>query len=159
MAFLGWANMQTPSTGGGTSAAGHSGGAPVLLIVSGLGALLATAATAASHDPLFQFQGYIFMIAFILAAAALTIGLSSGAFSQDKSRYSDGVIKAGVIASLFWGVVGMLVGCADRRSADLAQRSSTSRTMGFLNFGRIRPLHTSAVIFAFGGNALIATSF
>src|SRR5690606_6044859 len=29
----------------------------------------------------------------------------------------------------------------------------------FLNFGRLRPLHTSAVIFAFGGNALLATSF
>jgi len=30
---------------------------------------------------------------------------------------------------------------------------------GYANFGRLRPLHTSAVIFAFGGNALIATSF
>jgi cytochrome c oxidase cbb3-type subunit 1 len=30
---------------------------------------------------------------------------------------------------------------------------------GYLNFGRLRPLHTSAVIFAFGGNALLAASF
>ena len=144
--------MQTPVSNA------DAGGASVLLIVSLAGALVATLATAASRDPLFQFQGYIFMAAFIAAAAALTYGLSSGAFTQTPSRYMDGVIKAGVVATLFWGAAGMLVGCLI--AAQLTWPTwFYNPDWGFLNFGRIRPLHTSAVIFAFGGNALIATSF
>ncbi|MFP4273695.1 MAG: cbb3-type cytochrome c oxidase subunit I, partial [Paracoccaceae bacterium] len=77
----------------------------------------------------------------------------------DLSRsYMDGVVRAGVIATAFWGVVGFLVGtfiafqlAFPGLNFDWAQ--------GYANFGRLRPLHTSAVIFAFGGNALIATSF
>ncbi len=68
------------------------------------------------------------------------------------------MIKAGVIATVFWGVVGMLVGLT--LACQLAWPNLFYfPDFGFLNFGRIRPLHTSAVIFAFGGNALIATSF
>ena len=148
--------MQTPVSNAG--AAADTGGATVLLAMSVVGALAATLATAASRDPLFQFQGYIFMAAFIAAAAAMTYGLTSGAFVQTTSRYMDGVIKAGVIATLFWGAAGMLVGCLI--AAQLTWPAwFYNPDWGFLNFGRIRPLHTSAVIFAFGGNALIATSF
>jgi len=68
------------------------------------------------------------------------------------------VIKAGVIATMFWGAAAMLVGVI------LAAQLSWPKLFyfpdyGFLNFGRLRPLHTSAGIFAFGGNALISTSF
>ncbi|HLJ05283.1 MAG TPA: cytochrome-c oxidase, cbb3-type subunit I [Acetobacteraceae bacterium] len=70
----------------------------------------------------------------------------------------DGVVRAGVIATLFWGVAGMLAGALI--AAQLAFPTIFYLPdSGFLNFGRLRPLHTSAVIFAFGGNALIATSF
>nr|WP_227000203.1 cytochrome-c oxidase, cbb3-type subunit I [Phenylobacterium soli] len=114
--------------------------------------------TAFSQDPLFRFSGYIFLGAFVLAAAVMTIGLSDGRFKSDQTRYEDGVVRAGVIATMFWGVVGMLVGVL------IASQLSWPNQLYFpdipwLNFGRLRPLHTSGVIFAFGGNALMATSF
>jgi len=72
--------------------------------------------------------------------------------------YMDGVVRAGVIATAFWGVVGFLVGTFI--AFQLAFPGlNFDWSEGFANFGRLRPLHTSAVIFAFGGNALIATSF
>ena len=127
----------------------------VLTISGALGALIVAALT---KDPGFQVHAMIFAAAFILGAFALTGGLASGKFLPEPTKYMDGVIKAGVIASMFWGVVGMLVGLT------LASQLAWPNIfyfpdLGFLNFGRIRPLHTSAVIFAFGGNVLISTSF
>ena len=150
--------MQATVSNGWSAPAVNRGGAAGYLIVCVVGALLATFATAASKDPLFQFQGYIFMAAFGIGAAVLTAGLANGGFVQKSDSYSDGVIRAGVIATLFWGVAGMAAGCV------IAAQLSFPRIFyfadyGFLNFGRLRPLHTSAVIFAFGGNALISTSF
>ncbi|WP_374571090.1 cytochrome-c oxidase, cbb3-type subunit I [Phenylobacterium sp.] len=88
----------------------------------------------------------------------MTVALSGGGLRSPQDRYSDGVVRAGVIATMFWGVVGLLVGVV------IASQLSWPRIFyfpeaGWLNFGRLRPLHTSGVIFAFGGNALIATSF
>ena len=72
--------------------------------------------------------------------------------------YNDGVVRAGVIATTLWGIVGFLVGTFI--AFQLAYPELNFEwAEGYLNFGRLRPLHTSAVIFAFGGNALIATSF
>ncbi|MEI4486166.1 cytochrome-c oxidase, cbb3-type subunit I [Frigidibacter sp. MR17.14] len=73
-------------------------------------------------------------------------------------EYNDAVVRAGVIATTFWGVVGFLVGVVI--AAQLAFPAlNFVWAEGILNFGRLRPLHTSAVIFAFGGNALIMSSF
>ena len=73
----------------------------------------------------------------------------------DRSRYEDDVIRLGVLATLFWGIAGFLVGVIIA-----AQLVFPDLNLGqYVNFGRLRPVHTSAVIFAFGGNALIATSF
>src|SRR5579872_561701 len=130
----------------------------VYLIVCVVGALIATMATALSKDPLFQIQGYIFITAFVLGAAGLLAANTAGAFRHEPDKYMDGVVRAGVIATLFWGVAGMLAGALI--AAQLAFPTIFYLPdSGFLNFGRLRPLHTSAVIFAFGGNALIATSF
>lgn len=74
---------------------------------------------------------------------------------QIKSEYFDEVVKYGVIATVFWGVVGFLVGVV----VALQLAFPDLNIEPWFNFGRMRPLHTSAVIFAFGGNALIATSF
>ncbi|KPP93156.1 MAG: cbb3-type cytochrome c oxidase subunit I CcoN [Rhodobacteraceae bacterium HLUCCA08] len=72
--------------------------------------------------------------------------------------YNDGVVRAGVIATVFWGIAGFLVGTFI--AFQLAFPGlNWEFTQGAGNFSRLRPLHTSAVIFAFGGNALIATSF
>ena len=74
----------------------------------------------------------------------------------DETGYTDGVIRAGVIATVFWGVVGFLVGVV---IAWQLAFPALNLDLEWTSFGRLRPLHTSAVIFAFGGNALIATSF
>ncbi|MFD1104612.1 cytochrome-c oxidase, cbb3-type subunit I [Sphingobium olei] len=73
----------------------------------------------------------------------------------DVTRYDDDLIRLGVIATLFWGVVGFLVGVVIATQMVIPSLNLEP----WFSFGRMRPLHTSAVIFAFGGNALIATSF
>jgi cytochrome c oxidase cbb3-type subunit 1 len=132
--------------------------ASIYLLVCAVAALVVTVMTALSKDPLFQFEGFIFIAAFTVGAFALLAGALSGALDPAPDKYMDGVIKAGAIATLFWGVAGMLTGVV------IAAQLSFPRIFylpdaAALNFGRLRPLHTSAVIFAFGGNALIATSF
>lgn len=74
----------------------------------------------------------------------------------DESRYDDDLIRLGVIATVFWGMAGFLVGLVIA-----LQLAFPALNLGleWTSFGRLRPLHTSAVIFAFGGSALIATSF
>ena len=75
-----------------------------------------------------------------------------------ETGYADGVVRAGVIGTSFWGVTGFLVGVII--ALQLAFPAlNFAWAEGYANFGRLRPLHTSAVIFAFGGNALISTSF
>jgi cytochrome c oxidase cbb3-type subunit 1 len=71
-------------------------------------------------------------------------------------EYNDDVVRKFVIATVFWGVVGFLVGVFI--AAELAW-PSFNFWAPYLNFGRLRPVHTSGVIFAFGGSALIGTSF
>ncbi|MBB4305302.1 cytochrome c oxidase cbb3-type subunit 1 [Rhodobium orientis] len=73
-----------------------------------------------------------------------------------RPNYNYGPIKFAVIAALFWGVAGFLVG--DYIAWELAF-PALNLDFPLTNFGRLRPLHTSAVIFAFGGNVLLATSF
>jgi len=124
----------------------------------GVSAFLALLATAFSHDPLFQFHGWILLGAFILAVCVMSVLIGSGRLRSDPTKYADGVIKAGVIATMFWAIAGLAAG------ALIASQLSWPKLFYFpdlpwLNFGRLRPLHTSAVIFAFGGNALISTSF
>ena len=74
----------------------------------------------------------------------------------DPGKYDDDPIRWGVIATVFWGMAGFLAGLFIA-----LQLAFPALNLGleWTSFGRLRPLHTSAVIFAFGGNALIATSF
>ncbi|HMA11451.1 MAG TPA: cytochrome-c oxidase, cbb3-type subunit I [Steroidobacteraceae bacterium] len=69
--------------------------------------------------------------------------------------YNDAVVRAFSLAAVLWGIVGMLVGVIVA-----AQLTWPELNLGisFLSYGRLRPLHTNAVIFAFGGCALFATS-
>jgi len=76
-----------------------------------------------------------------------------------ETGYLDGVVRAGVIATVAWGITGFTVGVWIAFQLAFPSWNLSELTNGYLNFGRLRPLHTSAVIFAFGGNALIATSF
>ncbi len=70
-----------------------------------------------------------------------------------ETQYMDDVVRAGVIATAFWGVVGFLVGVVIAFQLAFPALNLSDITMGYTNFGKLRPLHTSAVIFAFGGNA------
>jgi len=70
--------------------------------------------------------------------------------------YNDRVVTQFALAAILWGVVGMLVGVI------VASQLAWPEFLGgisWLSYGRLRPLHTNAVIFAFGGCALFATSF
>ncbi len=126
-------------------------------------ALLAFAAFAQSVDPGFSVHmGIVGAVA--LLASAMTLrgtdftALANGVTGKpvDLSRYDDDPIRWGVIATVFWGIVGFLVGLFIALQLAFP---ALNFNLEYTTFGRLRPLHTSAVIFAFGGNALIATSF
>src|SRR5277367_2783585 len=80
-------------------------------------------------------------------------------FVQPLSRpapdYNEAVVKKFVIATIFWAVVAMLVGVYIATELAWPQ---FNLGLSFTNFGRLRPVHTSAAIFAFGGSALLGTS-
>src|SRR5688572_32740143 len=71
-------------------------------------------------------------------------------------RYNDKVVLQMAVATVVWGIVGMLVGVI---IAAQLYWPALNFDMAWLSYGRLRPLHTNAVIFAFGGSALFATSY
>ena len=76
---------------------------------------------------------------------------------MDKSlTYNDTVVRQFAVMTVVWGVVGMLVGVVI--AAQLIW-PGLDFDVPWLSYGRLRPLHTNAVIFAFGGSALFATSY
>lgn len=72
-----------------------------------------------------------------------------------QTEYNYDVVKLFTIATVFWGIVGFTAGIF----IALQMVFPDLNIEPYLNFGRLRPVHTSAVIFAFGGNALFATSY
>ncbi len=75
--------------------------------------------------------------------------------SATKTTYNDKVVRQFAVMTVIWGIVGMLVGVIIA-----AQLVWPELNIGpYFHFGRLRPLHTNAVIFAFGGCALFATSY
>jgi len=124
--------------------------------------VLAVVACALAVDQGFAIHMAIFGIA---AAIALWVTISGKNVDNavrgmlhmpDPGRYDDDVIRWGVIATVFWGIAGFTAGLWIALELTWPQ---LNLGLEWINFGRLRPLHTSAVIFAFGGNALIATSF
>jgi cytochrome c oxidase cbb3-type subunit 1 len=75
---------------------------------------------------------------------------------SSQPRYDDDVVLWFALAAVVWGVVGMTVGVLI--AAQLAW-PALNFDLPWLSYGRLRPLHTNAVIFAFGGCALFATSY
>jgi len=125
-----------------------------------LGAFLALLGAAFAHDSLFAAHMWVLFFTLLVSTVLLLRRVSfapvdPAARARRKSEYFDGVVRYGVIATVFWGVVGFLVGVV----VALQLAFPDLNIAPYFNFGRVRPLHTSAVIFAFGGNALIATSF
>ena len=72
----------------------------------------------------------------------------------DATAFFDGPIRFATLAAVVWGIAGFVVG--DVLAWQLAI-PALNLDLPWTSFGRLRPLHTSAVIFAFGGNVLLAT--
>ena len=75
---------------------------------------------------------------------------------MENETYNYRVVRQFSVMTVVWGIVGMLVGVII--AAEMIW-PSISFEIPWLHFGRLRPLHTNAVIFAFGGSALFATSY
>ena len=91
-----------------------------------------------------------------MAAATATAALAPGqAIAAREVTYVEAPIRAFAIITAFWGVVWFLAGVV---IASQLAFPLLNLDLEWTTFGRLRPLHTSAVIFAFGGNALLGTS-
>ncbi|MGO4559359.1 cytochrome-c oxidase, cbb3-type subunit I [Rhizobiales bacterium 3FA27D7] len=104
------------------------------------------------------FRAHMWVLFAVLAIGTIVL-LRNVSFEPeqpvDPSTYMDGPIRYGSVATVLWAVVGLLAGLVI--AMQLAYPDLNLEP--WFNFGRMRPLHTSAVVFAFGGNALMATSF
>ena len=75
--------------------------------------------------------------------------------NNETIKYDDAIVRRFLAATIVWGAVGMLVGLW------IALQLATPRLnfAPYFTFGRLRPLHTNAVIFAFAGNAIFAAVY
>ncbi|RIK93974.1 MAG: cytochrome-c oxidase, cbb3-type subunit I [Proteobacteria bacterium] len=141
-----------------TSSNGRSAMAEIAAIAAlAAGAVLALFLSLNAADPVMAFHAALFVAAGALGVIGVGYMWRQRASGRSSTEgYNDGVVKYGVIASLFWGIAGFVVGLYI--ALQLAY-PLLNLDLPWTTFGRLRPLHTSAVIFAFGGNVLIATSF
>ncbi|MBN8553032.1 MAG: cytochrome-c oxidase, cbb3-type subunit I [Caulobacterales bacterium] len=130
------------------------------LIVLGLLALTGVAITSAGavNGDLIAIHGVIVVI----FAVGLMFAVGQQYYAPEPSperlsQYYDDPTRVGIVLAMIWAVIGMFVGVWV--AALLAWPELTFVDQAWASFGRLRPVHTSGVIFGFGGNALIATSF
>jgi cytochrome c oxidase cbb3-type subunit 1 len=127
-----------------------------------IGTVIGIVWAAMATDPVMRGHGLLFLAASLLAgyfAARKGDALVADHAMPERDgqpNYNMAIVRIGVIASVFWGVIGFLVGLV--LALQLAY-PALNLDLPWTNFGRLRPVHTSAVIFAFGGNVLLATSF
>ncbi len=124
--------------------------------ILGLFAILSIIMMANAQDTPYAIHAGIFLAATVLGLAYMIRNSFREQPEPRDDEYMDDVIRAGVIATVFWGIIGFFMGVYV--ASELAF-PWLNWDLPWTNFGRLRPVHTSAVIFAFGGNALIATSF
>ncbi|MBI3056534.1 MAG: cbb3-type cytochrome c oxidase subunit I, partial [Betaproteobacteria bacterium] len=74
---------------------------------------------------------------------------------SERETYNYKVVRQFSIMSVVWGIVGMLVGVLIAAQLIWPELNLAP----WLSYGRLRPLHTNAVVFAFGGSVLFATSY
>lgn len=82
---------------------------------------------------------------------------SNLAAAGEQPAYDYKIVRQFAVMTVVWGVVGMAVGVLI--AAQLMWPDLNDILQPYSHFGRLRPLHTNAVIFAFGGCALFATSY
>ncbi len=123
----------------------------------GVVALAALILVSKAEDALFAAHAWLIVAACAVAIIYRLRNLDfSGKKADEEEKYFDSVVRAGVIATVFWGLAGFLIGVVI--AAQLSY-PVLNFDLPYTNFGRLRPLHTSAVVFAFVGNALLCTSF
>ena len=109
-------------------------------------------AAARAVDPVFQGFG---LLLFGFGVLMIFRVVDHGFTPDGNSRYDDRTIRLFTAIAVFWGVAAFLAGLY--LALELAF-PALNFGLEYINFGRLRPLHTSAAIFAFGGNVLMATS-
>src|SRR3974390_2296732 len=133
-----------------------------LALCFAVAALLCLIGAGMTRDPVFEFHALLGTAASIAAVFAIlnrfyaTSNLRAPQEIDGKPNYSLGPTKLASGLAVFWGIAGFTVGLII--ALQLAY-PVLNFDLPWTSFGRLRPLHTSAVIFAFGGNVLIATSF
>ncbi|MEZ6003378.1 MAG: cytochrome-c oxidase, cbb3-type subunit I [Planctomycetota bacterium] len=85
-----------------------------------------------------------------------TTAASTAPSRMETFHYDDGIVRKFMLATLVWGLVGMLVGLIIALQLVVPQ---LNMGLEWLSFGRLRPLHTNAVIFAFAGNGVFAAVY
>ncbi|WP_197531806.1 MULTISPECIES: cytochrome-c oxidase, cbb3-type subunit I [Azorhizobium] len=133
----------------------------LILVFAALG-FFSIVVAAKAYTPEYAFHAYLF------AAASIATVFVIGNRYMDrpaelppqtidgKPNYNMAPVKVGTLLAVFWGIAGFLIGVI---IALQMAYPLFNFDLPWISFGRLRPLHTSAVIFAFGGNVLIATSF
>ncbi len=140
-----------------TMSLGEGGAA---LAFTGL-AFLSIVVAAKAYTPAYAFHAYLFCAASVAAVFAIINRYYDRPAAappleiDGKPNYNMGPVKFATVAGVFWGLAAFTVGLF----IALELAFPILNLDLFMNFGRLRPLHTSAAIFAFGGNVLIATSF
>src|SRR5205823_4523531 len=129
-------------------------GSMMQMALFGLFAIVFIALGAMAKDVAFELHMFIIALAAILTVIYYARNAHKVQTAEGPDAYLDDVIRYGAVATVFWGVVGFLVGLVI--ALELAYPNMLTGLEWF-NFGRMRPLHTSAVVFAFGGNALLCT--
>ncbi len=127
--------------------------AAILVALAVVGIAMAAAGRA---DPLGVHGAIVLLYSMVLLFLIMSTSFGPAPDPSRVSRYYDDPIKVGVAFTLFWAIFGMFFGVW--AAAQLAWPSLNFDT-AWASFGRIRPAHTTGVIFGFGGNALISTSF
>ena len=127
------------------------------IVILTLLALIGLAMAGAGGSDLLGFHGGVVM----LCSIAMIFVTISGYFAPEPdagrlAHYYDDPSKAGIVIAMVWAVFGFFIG--DWVAWLLAYPELTFDG-AWASFGRLRPVHTTGVIFGFGGNALIATSF
>jgi cytochrome c oxidase cbb3-type subunit 1 len=113
------------------------------------------------HDTRLGTHGWVILVFGLVLSIWIALAMSYQGPSPEQlagrgKEYYDTPTRGGIIICMFWAVFGFFVG--DWVAWELAY-PDMNLGEAWVNFGRLRPVHTTAVIFGFGGNALIATSF
>src|SRR3954467_6783571 len=124
-------------------------------------ALLCIVIAANAHTAEYGFHAYLFAA----GSVATVFAILNRYFDRSaepvplvidgKPNYNMGPVKFTTAIAMFWGIAGFAIGLLIALQLAFP---ALNFDLAWLSFGRVRPLHTSAVIFAFGGNVLIGTS-